>query len=97
VNSVDGLFGNANDGASLNGMPGPKSKIASVFIKGAGSGTAASSSDHFGIVAEEIVKVGINGVKFILRPGPGNDDLTATSPLLLVGPTNDFRIREVPI
>jgi len=84
----DGFFGTADDVAiSPNGPI--VSKIASILIKGAASGSAADG-DHFGFVAEEIGSFKAGGVKIALSPGAGND--LGGQP---VGGPGDLRAREV--
>jgi hypothetical protein len=95
ADSVDDFFGNANDIAMTIGGAGITSRIASLLVKGIAAGTNLNPLDHFGIVAQEIGKVTIHGITLPLLPGPGND--TSGSTLLLVGPTNDLRVREVGV
>jgi hypothetical protein len=65
-------------------------KIASIMIKGAVLGTSANPADHFGLVAEELGKVKVDGASLPLSIGPRND-LGGFA----VGATDDVRAREV--
>ncbi len=97
--SADG-FGNGDDakisGPGTTNDPNFHSKIASIVIKGQAFGTV-TSGDHFGFVAQEIGALTIGVVKFPLTVLPFNDDLTATDPRLLIGPTGDLRVHEVAL
>jgi hypothetical protein len=55
-----------------------------------GSRPLYSTTDHFGFVADEIVKVTVGGYAIPLRLGANND--TSGIP---VGATGDFTIREL--
>src|SRR5260370_9836038 len=59
---ADGLFGTADDAIIPGGSPGIIARINSITINGQVSGTpaAVNSTDHFGIVAEEIGSLRIN-------------------------------------
>ena len=85
---ADGLFGNGDD-ALMAGGNDVVAKIASITIQGMGLGTAAAG-DHFGIVAEEIGKLKIDGERVPLTSGPAND-LGG----IALGATDDVRAREV--
>jgi hypothetical protein len=92
---VDGFFGNSNDAPpAVNGTPTPVSRIASIVIRGAITGTSLNIVDHFGFVAQEIVKFKFNGNTFPLTPGPGNDDPSASAPSYLLASTGDVRLHE---
>lgn len=65
-------------------------RIASVLIKGSIVGTASPTTDSFGIVAQEVVKVTVGKQAVPLAPGKSND--TAG---VLIGGTTDVRVREV--
>jgi hypothetical protein len=94
--ALNAFFGDADDTKITGGDAAINSKIASVVIKGQALGTAAGG-DHFGIVAQEIGALSVGAVKFALTPGAANDDLTATSTLLRIGATGDFRVHEVAL
>ena len=85
---ADGLFGNDDD-ALIAGGNDVVAKIASITIRGMGLGTAAGA-DHFGIVAEEIGKLKIDGERAPLTSGPAND-LGG----IALGAADDLRAREV--
>jgi len=91
---VNGFFGDADDAPpAVNGTATPVSRIASIVIGGAIQGTV-QGGDHFGFVAQEIVKFKVNGVSLPLTPGPGNDDPQSNDPLFLLATTGDVRLRE---
>ncbi len=79
-----GLTGNA---AIPNGA-GIISKIASVIIDGASVATA-TANDHFGIVAQEVDTVSVNGVAVTLTSGPDHDKG------IMAGEATDFTVFEV--
>jgi hypothetical protein len=62
------------------------SKIGSVIVKGTASGTAVGT-DHFGITAQQIGKVSIDGVLVALTSG--------TDDILIDTTNNDFRVVEI--
>ena len=100
VDTLGNGFGNADDakisaGNAINTAE-IDAKIASIVIKGQTLGTSAAG-DHFGFIAQEIGALKIGAVSYALTPGRANDDLTATDPGFLIGPTGDFRIREVAL
>lgn len=80
-------FGDANDVADGTGLSAAISKIVSISIGGAVSGTAAAG-DHFGFVAEQIGSFRLGGLVIPLTPGAHNDN----RPL---GSTGDVNIHEV--
>ena len=86
---ADGFFGNADD-VLLAGGNEIVAKIASITIRGAVLGTDGNSTDHFGIVAEELGKVRSAGVSLPLSVGPRND-LGGFA----LGGTDDVRAREL--
>jgi hypothetical protein len=91
---VNSFFGDADDAPpGMNGTATPISRIASIVIGGAIQGTVAAV-DHFGFVAQQIVKFKVNGTTLPLTPGPGNDDPMANDPLFLLASTGDIRLRE---
>jgi hypothetical protein len=81
-------FGDAHDVTIAGGTIG---KIASNTISGRASGPPGGT-DHFGLVAREIVSCKIGGVKLALQVGTAND-LPPTD--FAVGGTGDVRVREV--
>jgi hypothetical protein len=91
---VAGIFDTTHDGFGQNDAPiaGDQTanilgRIASVVIKGTATGSAAPG-DHYGITAEKIGKLSINGDKIALS-GSQNDNI------LLDANNNDFRAVEV--
>jgi hypothetical protein len=87
----DGLFGTADDAAIGGGVATIHSKIAGVTVKGQAYGTFAGSN-HFGFVAQEVVKFSVGGVALPLKPGASNDVAPNTFD---VGITGDLTVREV--
>lgn len=82
-----GGFGDGDDIViGTGGQAGIVSRIASVLIKGAATGTTATG-DHFAITAQELGKVSIAKRKAALTLGADN--------LLLDAANGDFRAREV--
>jgi hypothetical protein len=83
-------FGDANDASIGAGSAGIIAKIASITIGGQLFGTpdSASTTDHFGFVAEQIGVVKIGGNAIALAPGAHNDNLAT-------GQTNDVNVHEV--
>ena len=84
-------FGNADDvKAPGTDRPGIVSRIASVVIGGAVSGTSAetNATDHFGFVAQQIGAFKANGVSLSLNP-----TATDTPPPL----TEDVAVREIAL
>jgi hypothetical protein len=91
---VAGVFDSTEDGFGQNdqviaGADTSKlvARIASIVIKGTVSGTAAEG-DHFGITAQDIGKLSINGDKVAL-------DKKAKDNILLDQTNGDFRVVEV--
>ncbi|MGC3992071.1 MAG: hypothetical protein QM796_20735 [Chthoniobacteraceae bacterium] len=80
-------FGDSNDAAIATGNPKVLSKIATIVI-GAGVSGTLGSGDYFGMVAEEIGNLKINGQKVALAAGPDNDDT-------VIDGTNDMAVHEV--
>lgn len=74
-------------------MP-PPSKIASIAIGGVVSGTVGGS-DSFGFEAQQIGSFKVGSTVFALKPGAGNDDLSASEAQYEVGSTGDVFIQEV--
>ncbi len=85
---ADASFGTADD-ALIGGGNSVIAKIAKVTIKGQALGLA-NSTEHFGIVAQQVgsLKTGSNPVP--LKAGASND----ITPILL-GPLGNFTVREV--
>jgi hypothetical protein len=90
----DRLFGTGDDaaisGAGTTDDPARRSRVASVKIGGLVYGTpAASGTDHFGFVAQQVgsFKAGHFGAS--LDAGPGNDVIE------LAPTTGDVTLREV--
>ncbi|MDB6150470.1 MAG: repeat-associated core domain protein, partial [Chthoniobacter sp.] len=74
--SDDGFFGTSDDAPIFReGSKSATSKIASVIIKGAVTGTAENREDHFGIVARTVGSIKVGGSAMPLKPGPFNDNL----------------------
>jgi hypothetical protein len=91
VDPVNGFFGDGDDKYIVGGNdPAIIARIGAVVIKGTVLGTAAPTTDSFGIVAEEIGKVTVGKTVIALTPGPSND-LSDT----LIGGTTDVRVREL--
>ena len=94
---VDGKLG-TNDDARFPGANSTLlSRIGSILIKGRAYGTAADSSDMFGIVAERIGKAKIGTQTFAFTPG-ANEAFFATDTGPGAGaesPAFDFIIREL--
>jgi hypothetical protein len=90
VNPVNTFFGDGDDTLATGGKNDAAvfSKIGSLTIGGQALGTATAGGDFFGIVAENIGLVKINGVSIPTAAGNGNDDF-------FVGPTADFKINEI--
>ncbi|MEO8353803.1 MAG: hypothetical protein ABI680_18910, partial [Chthoniobacteraceae bacterium] len=84
----DGFFGTDDDTLIAGGTP-LISRIASILIKGAASGTEGGK-DHFGFVAAQIDAFKAAGTKQKLNRGASND-LEG----LLVGATGDVTVREL--
>jgi hypothetical protein len=93
----DLLFGTADDVRTPQaGEPdGVFSRIASITIVGHVIGTATSGGDHYGFVSEEIGSLRINGLAVPLTPGTSNDS-DVNDPHLILGPTRDVTVHEVP-
>jgi hypothetical protein len=85
-----GLFFADGDDTLIAGTDDPEitARIGSVLIKGAVLGTANSTNDSFGIVAQEVVKVTVGRQVAALIAG------TDTTGVLLGG-TTDVRVREI--
>jgi hypothetical protein len=97
VDPVDGQFGNDDDVKILEitDPAGVHSSIAKIVIRGQALGTptvsgSPSASDHYGFVAEQIVRLRVGSVAYQLNPGP-NNDLSG----IAIGSTGDLRAREV--
>ena len=92
---LDG-FGDADD-VKIQGTDDPAvvSRIASITIGRVAVGTSVAG-DHYGFTAQHIGSLKIAGTSFKLQVGGGNDT-SATDPLLNIGSTDDFRVREVPL
>jgi hypothetical protein len=90
----DGRFGTADDvaisGAGTTDDPARRSRVGSVKIGGLVYGTpAASGTDHFGFVAQEVGSFRAGYLGALLHAGPGNDVIE------LAPTTGDVTIREV--
>jgi hypothetical protein len=83
---VDG-FGQNDALITQDGTDKIIAKIASLTIKGTATGTAAAG-DSFGITAEQVGKVSVNGAKITL-------DKNAADNVLLDEANNDFRVIEI--
>ena len=83
-------FGDANDASIGAGNPSILAEIGHVTINGLvfGSPASVNNSDHFGLVAEQVVAVTIGGHAVALTSGPHNDDVS-------IGETSDFTVHEV--
>ena len=86
---ADRFFGNSDDLLIAGGNPDLIGAIARVTIKGTVRGST-SPEDHFGIVAEEVVRLKLGSVLQPLAVGARND-----FPGLPLGATDDVRAREV--
>lgn len=86
----DGFYGTDDDDSPTEIAPDVNSRIASILIGGAVKGTEGGT-DSYGIFAQHIVSLKVNGAKQILTEGPINDT-TAT----FLGETEDFRFVELP-
>jgi hypothetical protein len=91
---VAGIADATNDGFGRNDTviagddtPNVVSKIASVVIKGTASGTPIAG-DHYGITAQQIGKVSINGVALALTADAADDILVDTT-------NSDLRVIEI--
>ena len=85
----DAQFGTADDAVIGGVVDGPRSRIASITIKGQALGTTAAG-DHFGLVAEEVGALSIGGTAIPLLPNtPGVTDDEE------IGATGDFHLLEV--
>jgi hypothetical protein len=87
--NAEGGFGTPDDALAPGGGT-ILSKIARITIKGQILGTpeAENSTDHYGIVAEQIGAVSVGGVPVELQFGPHNDAKN-------VGITGDVTVREI--
>jgi hypothetical protein len=85
---ADGLFGTADDGTAVAGSNAFVSGIGPVTIGGEATGTIGDL-DHFGIVAEEVRSLSVNGQRVALTPGALNDLNIA------LGTTGDFVLSEL--
>jgi hypothetical protein len=95
---TDNFFGNSNDATLTDGDgDGVVARIAKIVIKGSVVGTYLTGADHFGFVAHEIGSLTIGGRKVSLTAGSGNDDLTASDPLLILAASGDVRVHEVAV
>ncbi len=86
IDATEDGFGR-NDSAIGVGNPRMIAKIAKITVKGALIGSGATD-DHFGLTAQHIEKVRLQGHKITLSPGPTDD-------LLLDSSNGDFRLIEV--
>jgi hypothetical protein len=93
---ADNQFG-TDDDALIVTPPGNDvvARIASIRIRGFVTGETAIGPARFGFVAEEIAKLQIGTARIFLTLGPGNDNLTATDPLLRFGLNRDVSVREI--
>jgi hypothetical protein len=90
-------FGDADDRPiAEGGSAAIRSRIGSVTVRGAVSGTA-TAGDHFGFVAAEIGAFRVGGRRLALAKGAGNDDPAAADPEFLLGADGDVRVRELPL
>jgi hypothetical protein len=91
VPGANGFFGDADDarmaGVLVKDDPLVASRIASLTVGGRVTGTAGGA-DHYGLVAEVVGAVTVEGTALPLTAGPGNDDVP-------VGVTGDFRVNEI--
>jgi hypothetical protein len=98
------IFGSADPvpGADHHSHPGLvnstpiTSRIAGIVIKGRAFGTD-ESGDHFGIVADQIVRLKVGPAIIPLHPGANNDNYfppLLTSDGIPLSPTWDFTVRE---
>jgi hypothetical protein len=94
IDSGDGVLGNNDDVELDAGDPLLFSKIASITIGGAVIGTASTSGDSFGFVAQEIGALSIGGTKIPLLPGHGTDT-NATLSRYIISASRDFTVHEV--
>ena len=85
---ADGRFGTADDGTTVSGSDSFTSKIGPVTIFGSAVGTIGGV-DHFGIIAEKVAVLSIDGQGVALKPGALND---LNLPL---GLTGDFVFSEL--
>lgn len=88
---ADGYFGTADDGFAVAGSSTFISRIGPITIGGVADGTT-SPGDSFGIVAELVKALSINGVPQTLTSGPSND---MNVPLPTNHNTNDFFLKEL--
>jgi hypothetical protein len=82
---TDGKFGTADDVENSNGSSAPAnqsliSRIANVVLKQVEGPDAAAANASFGIVAEQVARVSVAGIRVNLVPGPDNDELVAVGP-----------------
>jgi hypothetical protein len=95
IDSTNAFFGDADDFVFADGGSndlGIIARIASVTIRGVVTGTTASTTDSFGIVAEEIGRVTVGKVAASLTLGPSND-LAGTA----LGGAADVFVREAAL
>jgi hypothetical protein len=85
---ADELFGTADDGAAAAGSPTFISRISAITIGGTAGGTSGGT-DHFGIVAEQVKALSINGAAVPLNLG-SLSDLNVS-----IGNTGDFQLNEL--
>ena len=85
---ADGLYGTADDGTTVTGSDHCISRIGPVTIFSSAGGTNGGA-DHFGIIAEKVSALSIDGQGVVLKPGALND-LNLT-----LGLTGDFVLSEL--
>ncbi len=76
----DGKFGTIDDQQTTGAATQPAnqnliSRIASVILGDAAANAGASATASFGIVAEQVDSVKVNGTAVTLQPGPHNDQI----------------------
>ena len=87
VAGADGLFGTSDDARIRRGSPRRLARIVSIAVGGTVQGTLAPL-DHFGMVAELVGSLTVNGAAVALTPEAHNDDVA-------LGATGDVRLREL--
>jgi len=97
---TNGFFGNAGSaaltGSGVSDLPSIVSKISRIIIGGVVTAPTVSTTDTFGIAAQQIVSASVHGTPLHLTAGPDNDTFAndADQPLL-TGGNGDVTLYEV--
>lgn len=85
---LDGLFGTADDKAITGGLKTVLSRISNIIISGQTTATT-DPTDTFGIVAQQVDSISVNGGALTLTAGPSNDKGVQ------IGAATDFKLFEI--